>query len=112
VTGPNANVTLNYTGANLTAATIGASAAKVPPANVTPAVFAPTPTVVGNFEMPTTFGADTNSPLNAIAITHALDNNLWFSVEDLALNNGLMRMTAAGTMTPIVAGTGVGASLP
>lgn len=112
VTNPNTVVTLAYTGANLTSATIGASAAKVAPKDVTPGIFQPSPAVVGSFELPTSLGSDTGVALNAIAITRALDNNLWFSVTDSAFDSGLTRMTTTGVMTQIVPGTGVGTSLP
>ncbi|HEY1976725.1 MAG TPA: hypothetical protein VGG89_09285 [Candidatus Baltobacteraceae bacterium] len=112
ITSPSTSVTLAYTGANLTTATIGATAAKLPSTSVTPADFRPTPAVVGSFELPRSLGADTGVALNAVAITRALDNKLWISVTDSALNSGLTYMTTTGAMTQIVPGTGVGTSLP
>ncbi len=99
VTAPGAKVTLAYSGHSIVQATIGASAAGVPPANVMAAIFAPAPRVFASFTLPNTLAANTA----AYAIAAGPDGNLWVTTQ--GGSNAILKMTPAGVFTAFVGGT-------
>lgn len=95
--GPDAALTLSYSGHSLTTASIGASAHGV--TTVTPASFVPTPTVVSDFVVPLGTGGNSQG---TEAITTGPDGNIWFSVYSNPY--AIVKMTTAGVMTTYTTG--------
>jgi hypothetical protein len=113
VPGPGTRIFLNYTGANFSNATIGATASGVPSTSVTPGRFTPTPVLLGSFNLPTNIGSATSLSLQPIAITGGPDGNLWVSAQDSSSTyQALMRMTTTGTFTTFVPGVAPSTALP
>jgi streptogramin lyase len=104
VNGPGAKVTLTYSGKSIWHATIGASATGV--SIVTPATFAPQPTIFASYTVPAAIAGGTA----AIAITSGPDGNLWYTTKACSGCSGgpgfsgIVKLTPSGTQAAYVGG--------
>ncbi len=95
VASPSTSVTLNYTGASIVSAAIGASDGTAVAPN---AAFAPTPRIFASFALPPSLGGNTA----ALAIAPGPDVNVWYTSGGTV--NAVVKLTPSGVSTTYIGG--------